>query len=165
MNDNLSPWIAERFSVGVAGWIGAGMCYGSAIFGIILLKLDRKENRIKANVMVDERDDLDDHESNEGSDKLTEVSDTGYESEEYDEEDDQIHFSQAKGFTLQFWILFLITILLYGSVQPFFHICTAYFQSGKWPDMDPMKAGKQSGHLNKALQCLYPILLQLLEPP
>jgi MFS family permease len=147
LNDNLSPWIAERFSVGVAGWIGAGMCYGSAIVGVILLKLDRKEYRIKANVPVDEQDDQDANDSNKSSDRLVEVSDTGYESEEYDEEDDQIHFSQAKGFTLQFWILFLITVLLYGSVQPFFHICTAYFQSGKWPDMDPMKAGAQFFHL------------------
>lgn len=116
------------------------MCYFSAIIGVILLRLDKKEYRIKANVPVDYEETLDSTD-NERSDQVPELSDAGYESEEYDEEDDNIHFSQAKGFTLQFWILFFITILLYGSVQPFFHICTAYFQSGKWPDMDPIKAG------------------------
>ncbi len=122
------------------------MCYFSAIIGVILLRLDKKEYRIKANVPVDYEETLDSTD-NERSDQVPELSDAGYESEEYDEEDDNIHFSQAKGFTLQFWILFFITILLYGSVQPFFHICTAYFQSGKWPDMDPIKAGSQHYYL------------------
>jgi hypothetical protein len=130
----------------VAGWIGAGTCYFSAIIGIILLQVDKKEYRIAAGVEVDDLDTQDSNcniDSNYGEEEAVVTSDiSGYESEEYDEEDDKIHFSQARGFTFQFWILFLITILLYGSVQPFFHICTAYFQSGRWPDMTPRRAGK-----------------------
>lgn len=141
LNDNLSPWIAEHISVGAAGWIGAGMCYFSAIIGLFLLVIDKKEYRIKAGLQIDDQETLDSTFDEECQRNLDE---SDYECEEYEEEDDKIHFSQAKGFTLQFWLLFLITIFLYGSVQPFFHICTAFFQSGKWPDMDPMKAGMYS---------------------
>lgn len=72
--------------------------------------------------------------------------DTGYDSEEYEEEDETVHFSQALGFSFPFWLLFLNTIVLYGislfkpsmltlagSVQPFFHVCTdCMFWSLRW---------------------------------
>ncbi|KAJ3121347.1 hypothetical protein HK098_003761 [Nowakowskiella sp. JEL0407] len=61
-------------------------------------------------------------------------------SEEYDEEDETIHWSQLKGFSGLFWLLCVITIMLYGSAVPFFHICTDFFQK-KWYPGDTQMAG------------------------
>ncbi|KAI8912871.1 major facilitator superfamily domain-containing protein [Entophlyctis helioformis] len=66
--------------------------------------------------------------------------DGGYESEEYDETDETIHFSQMWRFKTQFWLLFLTTIFMYGSVTPFFHVCTDFFQQ-KWYSGDTRTAG------------------------
>ena len=105
--------------------------------GVILLFMNMKKYRVTAGIDIEDEvfECVSSIEEGMNSDH------SGYASEEYDEEDEGIYFSQAKGFRLQFWILFLIVILLYGSVQPFFHICTGYFLSGKWPQMDVASAG------------------------
>ncbi|KAJ3166546.1 hypothetical protein HDU88_003415 [Geranomyces variabilis] len=58
----------------------------------------------------------------------------------YDEEDEHVHFSQLRGLSWSFWVLCLVTIGLYGSSVPFFHICTDMFQQ-KWYEGDMQKAG------------------------
>lgn len=63
----------------------------------------------------------------------------GYESEEFDEEDETVHFSQIWSLGSSFWLLGLSCIALYGSAVPFFHVCTDFFQQ-KW-GMSPQEAG------------------------
>ncbi|KAJ1568819.1 hypothetical protein HK096_005210, partial [Nowakowskiella sp. JEL0078] len=63
--------------------------------------------------------------------------DVDFESEEYDENDETVHLNQIVGFGGLFWLLCLITIVLYVS---FFHICTDFFQK-KWYPGDTQKAG------------------------
>ncbi|KAJ3408403.1 hypothetical protein HDV05_005031 [Chytridiales sp. JEL 0842] len=65
--------------------------------------------------------------------------DAGYESEEFDNEDEDIHCSQVMNLPWMFWMLCLTTIALYGAVVPFFHICTDFFQQ-KW-GLDSQTAG------------------------
>ncbi|KAI8917230.1 major facilitator superfamily domain-containing protein [Powellomyces hirtus] len=72
--------------------------------------------------------------SDDGADGFVE------EEEEYDEEDENVHFSQLRGLNLSFWMLCTVTIALYGSSVPFFHICTDFFQQKWYPD-DSQKAG------------------------
>ncbi|KAH6579821.1 hypothetical protein BASA61_010021 [Batrachochytrium salamandrivorans] len=62
--------------------------------------------------------------------------DAGYESEEYDEEDEQVHVDQIWSFGGSFWLLLLTTIFIYGSILPFFPL----FQE-KWYPGDPQTAG------------------------
>ncbi|TPX65495.1 hypothetical protein SpCBS45565_g05131 [Spizellomyces sp. 'palustris'] len=64
----------------------------------------------------------------------------GVSEEEYDEEDETVHFSQLRGLSWSFWMLCLATIGLYGSSVPFFHICTDFFQQ-KWYPNDSQRAG------------------------
>lgn len=49
---------------------------------------------------------------------------TAFEEEDYEEGDETVHVEQINGLSARFWILCLITISLYGSAVPFFHICT-----------------------------------------
>jgi hypothetical protein len=63
-----------------------------------------------------------------------------YDSEEFDQADETIHLSQWAGFKPSFWVLLGITLTIYGSVVPFFHICTDFFQS-KWYPGDARSAG------------------------
>ncbi|KAJ3185674.1 hypothetical protein HK101_009808 [Irineochytrium annulatum] len=54
---------------------------------------------------------------------------SGYESEEFDERDDEtIYCSQVFTLSVNFWLLGLATVLLYACAVPFFHICTDFFQ-------------------------------------
>ena len=48
-------------------------------------------------------------------DIATPPEDESYDSEEYDEEDETIHFSQIRGFSYKFWLVFINTIALYGE--------------------------------------------------
>ncbi|KAI8825040.1 major facilitator superfamily domain-containing protein [Fimicolochytrium jonesii] len=78
---------------------------------------------------------MDDRDSNSsGLDESDDVE------EEYDEEDETVHFSQLRGLRAPFWMLCLTAIAFYGSAIPFFHICTDFFQQ-KWYKDDSQMAG------------------------
>ncbi|KAJ3002399.1 hypothetical protein HKX48_002349, partial [Thoreauomyces humboldtii] len=62
------------------------------------------------------------------------------EDEGYDEDGEQLRFSQLRGLNASFWMLCLVTIGLYGSSVPFFHICTDFFEQ-KWYPGDSQAAG------------------------
>ncbi|EGF82830.1 hypothetical protein BATDEDRAFT_23019 [Batrachochytrium dendrobatidis JAM81] len=57
---------------------------------------------------------------------LDDINEDGYESEEYDEVDDQVHIEHVWRFGPSFWLLFLTTVFIYGSILPFFHVCTDF---------------------------------------
>jgi hypothetical protein len=145
LNDNLSPWLAQLYQVPISGWIGVAACLLSCVSSLVVIYLDSESNRIAAGVgtlsdytaIVEsplQEDTVEDEEYDvfvDASSQLatpieesTVVDPTGYDSEEFDEEDESIHWSLAFKFNASFWLLFCITITLYGSVQPFFHICT-----------------------------------------
>ncbi|KAJ3195903.1 hypothetical protein HDU67_004194, partial [Dinochytrium kinnereticum] len=146
LNDNISPWIASRSNPPAAGWFAFGMCIMSLIAGFIIIYLDRPESRRAAGVPVSRqqlaKERMDQTRIEEETRALigtvtdedgdVETTLDGYESEEFDEEDDEtVYCSQIWGLGMNFWFLGLSTILLYGAVVPFFHICTDFFQQ-KW---------------------------------
>ncbi|KAJ3327589.1 hypothetical protein HDU76_011484 [Blyttiomyces sp. JEL0837] len=55
----------------------------------------------------------------------------GYESEEFDEDDENVYIGHVWKLSFSFWLLMLLTITVYGAAVPFFHICTDFFQQ-KW---------------------------------
>ncbi|KAJ3108558.1 hypothetical protein HDU97_000840 [Phlyctochytrium planicorne] len=151
LNDNISPWIEGKSDPPTAGWFGFLVCFLSLLSAFSIIYLDRPSSRIAAGIPVTKQQlkqlgmfneeqaplILPDEESNaEGESTLVD----GYESEEFDEEDDEtVHCSQVWGLSSQFWFLSLATVLLYGAAVPFFHICTDFFQQ-KW-NMDMQTAG------------------------
>ncbi|KAI9345577.1 major facilitator superfamily domain-containing protein [Obelidium mucronatum] len=67
------------------------------------------------------------------------IDEGGYESEEFDEEDEQQHLSQCLSLSRGFWLLCAVTIFLYGATIPFFQISTILFRD-KW-NLDSHTAG------------------------
>ena len=138
LNDNLSPWISNKWSVPVSGWIGVIACLISSFSSLIVIYLDqpkrRKEAHVYSSIELEEQlNSTDDEESFKDAQEnpfedtpflQNNQQEEGYESEEYEEEDENVHLSLIFGFRFAFWLLFLNTIALYGSVQPFFHVCT-----------------------------------------
>ncbi|KAI8840249.1 major facilitator superfamily domain-containing protein, partial [Chytridium lagenaria] len=147
LNDNISPWIVGKNSPPAAGWFGFGVCTLSVLCAVTIIYMDRPESRRAAGVAVSsqqrakERVEQAKNEEERtglicglpvediGVEGMTSETLEGYESEEFDEEDDEtLYCSQVTGLGLNFWLLSLATILLYGGVVPFFHICTDFFQ-------------------------------------
>ncbi|KAF9922848.1 hypothetical protein FBU30_007014 [Linnemannia zychae] len=158
MNDNISPIIAIHGG-GVVGasWAGVLVCISSLLCGFGLAYLDRPESRKESGVRLDARDRRKDElrsrkdnivgrqAINVSSDSTMTMSSVALLEEEEIEkenemaEDDQMLYSEIFSLQINFWILSLICILLYGAVVPFIHISSDFLQK-KWYKNNPTRA-------------------------
>ncbi|KAF9583166.1 hypothetical protein BGW38_010118 [Lunasporangiospora selenospora] len=134
LNDNISPWIARKSGLGVAGaaWVGFIICGFSLGCGCALAYLDRPESRTVAGVRLDARDREKLQDSNEriiGRQAINYSTDSAFtlsseameeevalENEQEMTEDDQMHWSEIFDLQTTFWILALCSVLLYGML-------------------------------------------------
>ncbi|KAI8900435.1 major facilitator superfamily domain-containing protein [Globomyces pollinis-pini] len=151
-NDNFSPWLARSFSTTKAVWFGLVVCLISFIFTLIIWKVNsvtsKKSHSETSDILITEPLL---NETIENENEVIHILDDGDEDihhharisvSQLDEEmeDDTIHVRQITDFNRSFWYLFIITISMYGSLVPFFHICSDFFQQ-KWYPGDSEKAG------------------------
>ena len=158
LNDNLSPFLADKFgSVPVAVWTGCFSAFISFGATIVLLFVNTPKNRQLASVDNAYQPLVENHvsmsaslsatdlferiDSNHITEGAAEQIEDDAASEDYDEEDERIHLSQVFKFEARFWLLFFTTIFIYGSVVPFFHVCTDFFEK-KWYRGDSQMAGR-----------------------
>ncbi|KAI8907916.1 major facilitator superfamily domain-containing protein [Gorgonomyces haynaldii] len=104
LNDNLSPYLARVYSVPQSVWFGLVVCSISFVAGLLLIQVTRSTK--KPEIVIEKSPD-----------------------DTQETVDERFHWTQIFEFPMQFWILFGIVISLYGSIVPFFHVCTDFFQS------------------------------------
>ncbi|KAJ3270927.1 hypothetical protein HDV01_007324 [Terramyces sp. JEL0728] len=151
LNDNVSPYLALKYSILAPFLAGLGIAFAGLISGLFLTQIHRiapKENDYKP--LESEIEDSGFEQDEQTSELLFENQESLSESIDNivqfadDEEilsiDEAFKFSQILSFSKQFWVLFAVTVTMYGSVVPFFHICTDFFQQ-KWYHDDAEMAG------------------------
>ncbi|ORX97415.1 MFS general substrate transporter [Basidiobolus meristosporus CBS 931.73] len=109
----LSPWICKLTNVTTVSWIGFLVCLFSAMCAFFLIRLDTPQARMKAGVQPEA------------------VGDDG----------DEVSIKEILKLRLSFWLICLLVISLYGSVQPFLYISSDFLQN-KWMSGDSQKAGE-----------------------
>ncbi|KAJ3172277.1 Ras GTPase [Geranomyces variabilis] len=163
--ENLSPFLATRFSIPFVVWFGLFVCAASFACAIAVSILDRPKSRTLAGVVIAEppaalkskvpkpgtinvsMQTLNASDGKAVSIQNFNTSDSSSdekskeESEEYDEKDERFHFHTLSGLSWSFWMLCFATMALYGSTVPFFPICTDFFQQ-KWYPGNPEMAGR-----------------------
>ncbi|KAJ3171970.1 hypothetical protein HDU88_006780 [Geranomyces variabilis] len=164
--ENLSPFLANKFSIPFVVWFGLFVCGVSCACAIAVSILDRPKSRVRAGVVVPEppapvkakapkpdvinmsMQTLSASDSNAVSIRNlhaleSNANDTskGENNEEYVEKDERFRFQTLRGLGWSFWMLCISTMALYGSTVPFFPICTDFFQQ-KWYPGDPQMAGR-----------------------
>ncbi|KAK9760556.1 hypothetical protein K7432_015294, partial [Basidiobolus ranarum] len=108
----LSPWICKLTDVITVSWIGFLVCLFSGLCALMLIRLDTPLARQKAGVPL---------EACSGGEEEVSVKD-------------------ILKLRLSFWLICLLIIALYGSVQPFLYVSSDFLQY-KWYPGDSQRAG------------------------
>ncbi|CEG42787.1 major facilitator superfamily [Plasmopara halstedii] len=97
INNELSPFVAQAFSVSKALWVGVIMCMASAFTVLLLIPIDQRADQLTKK-----------------RNQKKEVC-----------EGDSIHFSDVRHFRLAFWLLALSCLVVYGCVIPFNNVASS----------------------------------------
>ncbi|KAK9720617.1 hypothetical protein K7432_004027 [Basidiobolus ranarum] len=112
----VSPRLYHYFgNISMVAWFGLGMCLLSALGSSLLIHMDSPRARIQAGVNLENKGNIAD-----GNRK--------------------IRFKDILNLKPAFWLLCILAVTLYGSVQPFLYISSDYLQSEKYPGQ-PETAG------------------------
>ncbi|ORX93958.1 MFS general substrate transporter, partial [Basidiobolus meristosporus CBS 931.73] len=105
----VSPRLFHFFgNVPMVTWFGLGMCLVSAFCSFLLIRMDTPRARIRSGVNLESKGDTAD-----GS--------------------QDIKINDILNLKPAFWLLCVLAVTLYGSVQPFLYISSDYLQSEKYP--------------------------------
>ncbi|ETV85102.1 hypothetical protein H257_02960 [Aphanomyces astaci] len=132
VNNHVSPKVAQASSVSTAVWVGAGVCAVSVMASLLLLPIDaRAEQQIHDDVLTDQENDQ----------ELQVKANLG--------------LRDAATFSVSFWLIAAMYVLLYSIVGPFNNIAAGVYMERDYFQAPPLECQRCGvGALVNDLRCV-----------